>query len=220
MKSLRGGARPGPAPPSSAGDKDPGARQTLLLPLLFERFEEDQPLVVLDIGAGVAETVRFFSRYSCRLHFADLFDAPRLREPVEGDPDDHYAAVFADLFNFAPETHFDICLLWDFLNYLPLPALRAFSATLSPFLRRHSRGHGFGAFKASAPAMARGAPDMHLQFGIHGMDRLAVKPRTGGLTTRYSHSRAALADAFSCFEIARGTLLRDGAMELLLDARY
>jgi hypothetical protein len=223
MKRLLGGSRPGPSLPTRGSrDSEPGAvsiRQTLLLATLLEHFEEDQPIAVLDVGAGVAETVAFFSRFPCHLRFADLFDAPRLLEPVEDDPDGHYAGVFAELCDFAPGTHFDVCLLWDFLDYLPLPALRAFSAALSPFISRNTRGHGFGAFKANAPAIARIAPEMPLRFGIQAPDRLAVKPRGGGLTVSYAHSRAVLAEAFPCFEIVRGTLLRDGAMELLLHAQ-
>jgi len=224
MKRFLGGARPGRAPAAPGGPREPdaaghGFRQTLLLATLLDQLEEDQPVTVLDVGAGVAETVAFFSRFPCRLRFADLFDAPRLLEPLEADPEAHYAAVFAELCDFPPGTHFDICLLWDFLNYLPLPALRAFSAALSPFVSRDTRGHGFGAFKANAPAVARTAPEMPLQFGIQEPDRLVVKPRSGGLTVSYAHSRAVLADAFPCFEIVRGTLLRDGAMELLLHAR-
>jgi hypothetical protein len=193
-------------------------RQTLLLATLLEHFEEDRAITVLDVGAGVAETVAFFSRFPCRLQFADLYDAPALREPVEDDAEAHYAAVFAELCDFPPGTRFDVCLLWDFLNYLPLPALRAFSAALHPFVSRDTRGHGFGAFKANAPGVVRTAPETPLQFGIQAPDRLAMKPRSGGLTFTYAHSRAVLADAFPCFEIVRGTLLRDGAMELLLHA--
>ncbi|MFU8816576.1 MAG: hypothetical protein ACNA7W_14605 [Pseudomonadales bacterium] len=196
------------------------SRQTLLLPLLFEQVDEQRPLVVLDVGAGVAETVEFFSRFRCRLHFADLFDAPQLSAPPGDDAEAYFAEVFAELCDFGAETRFDICLLWDFPNYLPLPALRAFSAALRPFLHRDTRGHGFGAFKASAPAMAGNTPEVPLQFGIDNTDQLVVRPRSTGLATRYSHSRAVLADVFSCFEIARGTLLRDGAMELLLHTRY
>lgn len=223
MKRLLGGPRLGRGPSSTGTPREPepgpGFRQTQLLSTLLDRFEEGQPLTVLDVGAGVTETVAFFSRFPCRLRFADLFDAPRLLAPVETDPDAHYAAAFAELCDFPPGTRFDICLLWDFLNYLPLPALRAFSAALSPFVYRETRAHGFGAFKANAPAIARGAAAEPLQFGIEAPDRLAVKPRSGGLTVSYSHSRAVLADAFPCFDIVRGTLLRDGAMELLLQAR-
>jgi hypothetical protein len=225
MKRLLGGSRPGrgPSPPGGPREPEPtgpGIRQTLLLATLLEHFEEDQHLTVLDVGAGVAETVSFFSRFPCRLRFADLYDAPGLLGPVEEDPEAYFAAVFAELCDFPPGTHFDVCLLWDFLDYLPLPALRAFSAALSPFISRDTRGHGFGAFKANAPAIARIAPEMPLQFGIKAPDRLAVKPRSGGLNVSYAHSRAVLADAFPCFEIVRGTLLRDGAMELLLHARH
>jgi hypothetical protein len=220
---LGGGSRPGRGASAPGGPRDPEAgniRQTLLLATLLEHFEEDQAITVLDVGAGVAETVAFFSRFPCRLRFADLYDASALREPVEDDPEAHYEAIFAELCDFPPGTRFDVCLLWDFLNYLPLPALRAFSAALRPFVSRDTRGHGFGAFKANAPAVARAAPEAPLQFGIQAPDRLAVKPRSGGLTFTYAHSRAVLAEAFPCFEIVRGTLLRDGAMELLLHASH
>jgi hypothetical protein len=229
MKILRGGTRQGSPPPvarSAPAQSAESVRQTLLLQTLFEHVDEDRPLAVLDVGCGVTETIAFFSRYQCRLHFADLFDEPLLQQAPEGDPDEHYAEafahyadVFAEVCNFAPDTRFDICLLWDFPNYLPVPALRAFSNALVPYLGRRTRGHGFGAFKANAPAMESSAPESPLQFGIQDVDRVVVRPRRRGLTTNYAHSRAVLADAFGCFEIVRGTLLRDGAMELLLDAR-
>ncbi|MFW6093325.1 MAG: hypothetical protein ACODAC_05070 [Pseudomonadota bacterium] len=194
-------------------------RQTLLLPHLFEGIDEGQRLTVLDVGAGVPETVAFFSGFRCRIHFADLFEAPDLREWPEEEPERHFAHLFGELCHYADDTRFDVCLLWDFLNHLPPAGVRAFSAALAPYLHAGTVGHGFGAFKASAPALSRGGANPALQYGIHDVGQLAVRPRPDGVPAGYSHSRTTLAEDFTCLEIVRGTLLREGAMELLFHAR-
>lgn len=218
MSSLRDApGRPG----AGASTSGPELRQSLLLPLLFERLDESEPFTVLDVGPGVGETVEFFARYRCRLHFADLFDAPELEDRPEEEAEAHFEAVFEKLLAFPVTTRFDVCLLWDFLNYLPVPALRAFSTVLSPYLHRHSVGHGFGAFKATAPGMSWAAPEAGLAYGIRDVDSLVVRPRSsaGGAVAAYPHSRTVLAESFRCFEVVRGTLLQEGAMELLFKAR-
>jgi len=213
--ARRGGAASDDGPPSVE------RRQTLLLPLIFESLDDSSgPLSVLDVGGGVAETLAFFSQYRCRLHFADLFDEPALRWIPEENAVDHFAAVFDDLLDFPADTRFDVCLLWDFLNYLPVPALTGFSRALRPYLQRGTLGHGFGAFKAAAPGVAWAAPELGLCYGVLDRDALIVRPRRdGGGAAAHPHSRTVLAEAFACFEIVRGTLLQEGAMELLLKAR-
>ncbi len=218
MKARRGsGDAVAAAPVARRGE----LRQTLLLPLVFERIDGSQPVNVLDVGSGAAETVSFFSEYRCRLHFADLFEAPGLSLLPEEDADDYFDAVFDAHCSFPEGTLFDICLLWDFLNYLPVPALRAFSRALRPYLHRDTVGHGFGAFKAKAtsPAASWAAPNLGMTYAIHDRETLLVRPRLGGAVGEYPHARTVLADAFDCFEIVRGTLLKEGAMELLLQAR-
>jgi SAM-dependent methyltransferase len=224
VKFRSGGAgatRSTPASPVAAMEQ----QQTQLLPLLLEPIDDEQSITVLDVGAGVPETVTYFSRYRCRLHFAALFDAHALRPeamPPPGPDDeaqDYFDEVFAALLDFPEGTRFDLVLLWDFLNFLPVPALRAFGQALRPFLHRGTRAHGFGAFKANAPGLSRDAPQIALRYGVLDHDRLAVRPRTDGVLTGYPHSRTVLADAVGCFEVVRGTLLREGGMELLLRAR-
>ena len=219
MKRRRDGAAEAPPAPSPSSDGDVEVRSTLLLPLLLERFDPEQPLTVLDVGYGVAETVAFFSRYPCRLHFAGIIGAPELETLPEEDVDGYLDDTFTRLCGFPADTMFDVCLLWDFLNYLSVPALRSFSRVLRPHLHRQTHGHGFGAFKATAPAMARGVPETALQYGVYDVDKLLVRPRLDGAAPGHSHSRAVLADSLGCFEIVRGTLLKEGTMELLLQAR-
>lgn len=224
MKSTRDGAAT--APPAGSVAENEDVRQTLLLPMLLERFDPEQPLTVLDVGFGVPETLSFFSGYRCRLHFAGLYDVGELAglaAAIDGSEEDGVEAqlesAFARVLALQPQTRFDICLLWDFLNYLPVPAVRAFSNVLRVHLHRQSMGHGFGAFKANAPAMSGAAPERALQYGVWDGQRFVVRPRPDFTPPPFSHSRATLADSFNCFEIARGTLLREGTMELLLQAR-
>lgn len=224
MKSTRDGAAE--APPAGSVAESEDVRQTLLLPMLLERFEPEQPLTVLDVGFGMPKTLSFFSAFHCRLHFAGLYDAGELAglaEAIDSSEEDamdvQLESAFARMLALQPQTRFDICLLWDFLNYLPVPAVRAFSNVLRPHLHRDSMGHGFGAFKANAPAMSGAVPERALQYGVWDEQRFVVRPRPDFPSPPFSHSRATLAEAFNCFEIARGTLLREGTMELLLRAR-
>ena len=219
MTWRRGGARDDRDAPASAPGRE--RRQTLLLPMVLERIDESRPLTVLDVGGGTAETIEFFSRYRCRLHFADLFDTAELGAvPEDEDPVAWYTAVFSRLLDFPADTRFDLCLLWDFLNYLPVPALTGFSRALRPYLRADTVGHGFGAFKATAPGSSWTAPEHGFAYGIVDADTLSVRPRPeGSRAPTHPHSRKVVAEALECFDIARGTLLQDGAMELLLEAR-
>lgn len=218
MKPRRdGAAQAPPGAPSLPGEAEVRASQ--LLPLLLERFDPEQPLTVLDVGYGVAETVAFFSGYRCRLYFAGVLDAPELQAVPDEDAEAYFDDVFRRLLALPDDTLVDVCLLWDFLNYLPVTALRSFSRVLRPHLHRQSHGHGFGSFKANAPAMSRLAPETALQYGVCDVDKLLVRPWPDGVAPSHSHSRAVLADSLRCFEIVRGTLLKEGTMELLLQAR-
>lgn len=194
-------------------------RPTQLLPLLLERLEDGQPVTVLDVGQGVGDTVSFFSRYSCRLHFAGLFELIEQAEPPDEDPDSYFDDLLIRACRFPAGTLFDICLFWDFFDYLPQAALRSFSAALRPYLHRGSVGHGFGSFKASTQFVAGTGHEGALLYGVADHDRLSARPRPGGRPPRHAHSRQVLTESLSCFEIARGTLLKQGTMELLLEAR-
>lgn len=205
----------GAAVPSGAA----GLRQSLLLPVVFERLEGQPPFTILDVNTGVAETISFFGNYPSRLHFAGLYDAVELADAPEEDPAAYYDTVFADLCNFPAGTQFDICLLWDFLNCLPQVAIESFSRALRPYLHRDTIGHGFGAFKASVSVSAKPEGLPSFTYGVRTSSELVLRPREGGLRPRFFHPRTVLSESLTCFGISRGTLLKDGIMELMLEAR-
>ena len=45
--------------------------------------------------------------------------------------------------DFPKSTRFDLCLFWDFLNYLDDKALRALNTALTPHLHKTTRAHAF-----------------------------------------------------------------------------
>ena len=193
--------------------RPPGAPSTVtsrLLRELFAGLEPDDQIAVLDLGPGNASTVTFLSHYRAKVHFADLLShAPPARSPEQSDMAEvsdwiqQQLALPADL-------QFDICLMWDYLHYLDLPTLAELSRALQPHLRKGARGYAFGALQGKKPS------DCNL-YGIADLDNLAATPMQDE-PEYLPHSQQRLAEHFAAFRIARGTLLREGRLELLLEA--
>jgi len=118
-------------------------QQTLLFPSLFKRIDPDRRLSILEIGQALPETIEFFSQYKCRLQFAGMYTDPVLEmqkgEFTEAELVDHIKQSFA----FPKKTRFDVCLFWDFLNYLDDKTLRAFNTAIKPHLHKSTRAHAF-----------------------------------------------------------------------------
>lgn len=196
---------PQPAAPLPASTLAPG-----LLPLALEVLEADRPVSVLDVGSASPASVRFFSRFHCRLHFADLFgetgfDSRRRRErrrPQE--------TLFERIFDFPRNTVFDICLFWDFLNYLSRPLLRDFASTLRPHVHDDTRGHAFAAFSNALPFSG-------LAYSIDEPDRLAVRPAPQPASE--PHTRKILGETLWPFAVKRAALLEANRQELLFEVR-
>ncbi|MDA1075689.1 MAG: hypothetical protein O3A63_13150 [Proteobacteria bacterium] len=173
-----------------------------LFPLLFEPFVNQERITVLDVGPGSPETVNYFSQFRCRLMFADLYSGLN----TQTEPD------FEDLLAFPEDTRFDICLLWDVLNYMSVDEVVAFSAHLQPFLHENSHGHGYGAFSRSKPILVS-------RYGVATSREVIVRPDVDStLTAPHPHVQAEISSLLSCFSLKRRTLLQGGRLEFLLQA--
>ena len=172
---------------------------SLLLPRLFEALSEDPGdgvrLTVLDIGPAVPETVAFFGRYRCRLIFADLFPEAGPEDPLQ-------------LLEYPVQTQFDLCLFWDYLNLLSVEELKRFNTALRPFVHSGTLAHGFGAMNAT-----RSLPIY--SYGILSAEELNVRPDPAGRSAARPHAQTTLKETLSCLELKRGTLLREGRLEVL-----
>ena len=183
------------------------SEHSLLFPMLFEQLDADRRLNVLDVGPAVPETIEFFSRFKCRLTIGDLFADERLRDPkIAGSAFEHQLRNL-----LGRDSQVDICLFWDYLNYLDIRAMRGFGNALFPYLHRDSRAHAFGALNTTTPVAGH-------RYGVTDLDRFVVRKLPDGQEGRHPHPQADFRESLTCFEIKRGTLLREGRLEMLLAA--
>jgi len=206
--------------PARQLDTDPGLTrvgpvvstyQSKLFASLFQLREINQRLTVLEIGTALPETVDFFSQFTCRLHFVDLFHEPF----VTGQADlseTELRHAFEEQFRFSGDTRFDLCLFWDFLSYLDDPALRAFNSALRPWLHGGSRGYGFGVHHLAIRLA-------NVQYGVHDRETLNLRERFTPQMRCQPHSHIEMREMFSSFDFERGLLLPDGKLEMLLKSR-
>lgn len=189
----------------------PRKQQTLLFPSLVKNVDPDRRLSVLEIGPALPETVDYFSQYKCRLHFAAMYTDPIL----EMQTGDHtHAELVSHLqrsFGFRKGTRFDLCLFWDFLNYLNDQALRAFNEALRPHLYKGTRAHAF-TVRTLDTSFA------NQQYGIQQDHIFSIRARAGVQPARFPHTQAILVNLLTDFDIDQGMLLPDGRLEVLLTA--
>ena len=175
---------------------------------VFDPTLTDKPFTVLDLGGASPETVAFLSQFRCRLSVSGLIEDRFLPEPpTDEDPYRAHRAFKARLAPFRGE-RFDVCLLWDYANYLPSPTLRAFGEVLADHLYPRSRGHAFAVLNASTKLPPA-------RYGVHDLETLASRaenepPMANG------HTQGELCDALPYFKPARSSL-RDGRVEVLLE---
>ena len=209
MNSVITGTAGASYPP--AGSPMSRTQQTLLFPSLFKKIDPDRRLSILEIGQALPETIEFFSQYKCRLQFAGMYTDPVLEmqkgEVTEAELVDHFKKSFA----FPKKTRFDVCLFWDFLNYLDDKALRAFNTAIKPHLHKTTRAHAF-------TVRTLDTSFSNQQYGIDKAHMFSIRPRTSTQATTYPHTQAILVNLLSSFDIDQGMLLPDGRLEVLMSA--
>jgi len=182
-----------------------------LLSSVFERIDKDRQITVLDVGPAEPATVEFFSRYRCRLVFADLYSETALTEAASGDISaTELDVAFRSCLSYPSGTRFDICLLWDVLSYLPSPAVTAFSRALLPYLSATTAVHCFGTLKAANKMSGQ-------RYSILREDTLLLRPRADEVFPPYPHSQAALKSLLRQMDISKASLQSNGLLEILLE---
>ena len=183
-----------------------------LFPSLFRSLANDERLTILEVGSALPETVEFFSRYKCRIHFVDLFAEPLMQNLHRVSGPEEMQQEFEKLLKFPDGTRLDICLLWDFMCYLDDTALRAFNNALRPYVSRRTRVHGYGIHHLAIRLENK-------QYGILDEGTLSVRKRQINQPKTHPHTQVEMREMLSCFDFERGLLLPDGKLELLLKAR-
>jgi len=161
------------------------------------------------LGPGNAETLQFLSRFRARICFADLLDNPILCNPPEELDATELAATLTRQLAVPAETRINVCLLWDYLHYLDLPLVEILSSVLQPLLAKGARGYGFGTLHGKPPGDAN-------HYGIVNAETLVPHP-IDQQHRYFAHSQQSLSEHFPVLQIARGTLLREGRLELFFE---
>ena len=194
---------------SPAAPLMPQTQQTLLFPSLVKRIDTSRRLSVLEIGRALPETISFFSQFKCRLQFAAMYTDPVLQKQSsdvsEAELVDHFIRSFA----IQKGTRFDLCLFWDFFNYLDDKALRAFDTAIKPYLHNTTRAHAF-------TVRTLDTNFTNQRYGIEQAHMFSLRPRTTAQATSYPHTQAILLNVLSSFDIDQGMLLPDGRLEVLM----
>lgn len=186
-------------------------QQSLLFPTLLKRIDADRRLSVLEIGPALPETIEFFSQYKCRLHFAGMYSDPILQMQSGDISESELVDHLKKSLNFAKNTRFDLCLFWDFLNYLNDRALRAFNTVLTPHIHKTTRAHAF-------TVRTLDTSFSNQQYGIEQAHMFSIRPRSGPQAPTFPHTQAILVNLLSSFDIDQGMLLPDGRLEVLMSA--
>ena len=187
----------------------PQMQQTLLFPSLIKRIDTSRRLSVLEIGCALPETINFFSQYKCRLQFAAMYTDPILRMQSGDASEAELVELFTKSFAIQKGTRFDLCLFWDFFNYLDDTALRAFDVAIRPYLHKTTRAHAF-------TVRTLDTSFTNQQYGIEQAHMFSLRPRTTAQATSYPHTQAILVNVLSSFDIDQGMLLPDGRLEVLM----
>jgi len=200
------------------------ALQTRLMPDLLEQLAGQSRLMVFDVGFGVHETIAYFSNRCCRLHFSALHEnlliPPVIRSKAAfgqlADPGEHDSALyqawlerFQAAMQFEPGTRFDLCLFWDFLNYLDDQALKAFADALAPYTSPQTLGHAYILLKSDADVLNR-------EYGIKSAGQISVKSAQLGNLASYARPQARVTSMMKGFVVKHCVLRRDGLLEAAL----
>lgn len=189
----------------------PRTQQSLLFPTLIKKIDPDRRLSVLEIGPAFPETMEFFSHFKCRLHFAGMYSDPLLKIQSGKSTETELVRKLVKALGFPKNTRFDLCLFWDFLNYLDDKVLRAFNTAIEPFIHQTTRAHAF-----TVRTLDTGLPNQ--QYGINESHMFRVRPRSTKQMSLFPKTQTTLVNLLPCFDIDQGMLLPDGRLEVLMTA--
>jgi hypothetical protein len=193
---------------------EPQTLPSQVLASLIEQVEQSPPVLVLDAGFGVSDTLTFFNEFRCQLYFSAFFELLPLSADMAEDADEEefWFNIFQQNMNYPVGTCFDLCLFWDLFSYMNDPALRAFNRALAPYIDQRTAGHGF--------AMLNTAPHMPArEYGILNRNQLMIRSLSSPRSATFPRSRSKVAEQLSGFTVGRSVLHQGGLMELMLKGK-
>jgi len=180
-----------------------------LVAAALDSVHADRHLVVLDVGMAMAATVNFFSQFKSKLFFFDLYSEAFVTEISEDISHQELVSLFRQALNIPDNCIIDICLFWDFFNYLDGTLIKAFIEALQPYVAEHTRGFGLGSLNSRCQLP-------NSCYGLMANDTLTQCPRSDEQRPVYPHSQRDLKGYLDYFEINKSRLMSDGRVEYLI----
>ena len=171
---------------------------TRILPEAFDGLDTGTTLNIFDAGPAEPQSIDFFRRFRCQFYVANLYNPACPAHGVESAP---------AFFESVGRVRFDVCFLWDYINYPDDDAFAEFISILTDHMHEKTRLYAIGAYSAELPLRA-------YRYAIADMDKLAIRP-AGGIVPQ-SRSRTDVVEAMRQFAVHRAALRRDNRLELLL----
>jgi hypothetical protein len=201
-----GGPQNDAAGPGGSARDDP--LNAPLFRSLVERLQEGERAVILDLGPAQPATISLFSHFRCRLDIADIAEGLPSIEDGDEDPEVLRQKVEALLPPRRDEPT-DLVLCWDFLNYFPKPALKAFMGCVADRGRPGMLAHALIAY--SAPRI----PAKPNRYAPTEDYRLRVMPTTKQEMDSPRYTPEILGQCMPLYRRERAMLLRNGMQEFL-----
>ncbi len=199
-----------------AKQPEPETLNSRLLPDLFDldKLGSGRPIRVLDFGQASSHTFQFLNGFNCRLQVADVRQGLTafnrwLAEDREREPE-AIADALAGVFDFLGDNRYDVCLLWDSLNYLDSARLRLVARLLLPHLAPAAKLHGFAVLNRNTAVTEQ-------NYGIVDAEWLIVSGQSSTELPQ-RHSQSAIKDALVGLSVRQSILREDGRLEMILTA--
>ena len=171
---------------------------TRILPEAFDALDTSTTLNILDAGPAEPQSIDFFRRFKCRFYVANLFNPASPAHGLESAP---------AFFDTVDGVRFDVCFLWDYINYPDNDALAEFISILTDHVHEKTLLYAIGAYAAELPLRA-------YRYAITDVDKVAIRA-TGGIVP-HPRSRNDVVKVMRRYVVHRAALRRDNRLELLL----
>ncbi len=148
----------------------------------------------MDVGQGESGSVKFFNQFPCCLYFLNLYDKPS-------------QAVYAPFTDLPAGIRFDVCLLWDYLNFLDEEQLTLFIHSLRSFIHAKTLIHAVIAYSTYPPLQ-------RLRYNVDEGGSIILKSNDS-VRVPYPHTLAEVVHLWPQFILERATILHDNRLELV-----
>ncbi len=179
---------------------------TRLMDWLFEPFSKGKKANVLHLGNPLPETVNTFTNYRCKIHVADIFSKISSL-PSSSDKVNLSSVFFEDALEVTSSSHFNLCLFWDFLNFLDESLIQSFATFLEPYLEKDCRAHAFAVHNVKS------IPSQYV-YGISDLKNITARSRQQHIEAPIPPTLKNLQENLHCFKFDKSIMLTDNRIEI------